>query len=608
LSISRALTQVREIISPIDILREKLSRAEIINRQKVEFADIYALCLSSDNFEHVPNEERNEKDVKKGIKYKLIMGLLMIHSHHYKIYVPPTLIGPLLSYTHLMGHKGTKRMMLDLQSYYFDNMTSLTRKFISCCWSCFLVNKSNKQVKLGIYPSPKYPMQEINLDLAENLNTVDGYSHLLIVNCELTDYTLIFPLRSKRADHVTEVLLHSVLQAFNVQRIHSDNGPCFRSKPFLETLAACKIKVIGSAALHSAGRGHIERLVGICKTLLKKFLATRPTLEWRFLPLLVSKFFNNSVSPRTGFKPQEMVFGSTGQGDFFLNLESYVPAHYSVRNRQEEIDKLTMEIADMTAIATEYLTEQKLKINANLNKHKITKQFQKNDFVFVLDRTVVPGSSRPLKTRFHPSPYIVLSPKFTSSLLMRLADNFQAVYSNNDIKKYEHTSPLFRTLPTEVSKILLHDFRNLLESDLCTIAKYDPLSIPTGVQLFDTFEEELEDKELEQNELKDFPLPTKQDKSSINGEEISTSVQDTPEHSTTAPELGIEIDTMQNENTNLNSETPDVYNPSPLTKDDFEMEENSDSENEETELIKSETEKYSFRDRNKRKVRFQNFA
>jgi hypothetical protein len=58
----------------------------------------------------------------------------------------------------------------------------------------------------------------------------------------------------------------------------------------------------------------------------------------------------------------------------------------------------------------------------------------------------------------------------------------------------------------------------------------------------------------------------------------------------------------------LNSETPDVYNPSPLTKDDFEMEENSDSENEETELIKSETEKYSFRDRNKRKVRFQNFA
>jgi hypothetical protein len=37
LSISRALTQVREIISPIDILREKLSRNEIIARQKVFF-------------------------------------------------------------------------------------------------------------------------------------------------------------------------------------------------------------------------------------------------------------------------------------------------------------------------------------------------------------------------------------------------------------------------------------------------------------------------------------------------------------------------------------------------------------------------------------------
>ncbi len=41
----------------------------------------------------------------------------------------------------------------------------------------------------------------------------------------LTDFLLIFPLKSKQAEHVTNILLHSVLQTFDVKRIHSDNGP-----------------------------------------------------------------------------------------------------------------------------------------------------------------------------------------------------------------------------------------------------------------------------------------------------------------------------------------------------------------------------------------------
>jgi hypothetical protein len=63
------------------------------------------------------------------------------------------------------------------------------------------------------------------------------------------------------------------------------------------------------------------------------------------------------------------------------------------------------------------------------------------------------------------------------------------VYSNNDIKKYDKTSPLFAALPPQVSKVLLHDFQNLLQQDLCTITKYDPLDAPSGMQLFNENEE-----------------------------------------------------------------------------------------------------------------------
>jgi hypothetical protein len=273
----------------------------------------------------------------------------------------------------------------------------------------------------------------------------------------------------------------------------------------------------------------------------------------------------------------------------------------------------------MSAIATEFLTEHKLKTNEVLNKNKITKQFRKYDYVFVVDRTQVPGSTRPLKTRFHPSPYIVLSPKFTSSLLMRLADNFQAVYSNNDIKRYEHTSPMFRTLPTEVSKILLHDFRNLLESDLSTIAKFDPLSIPTGIQLFEDTEEIEEDDTVETMGLTDESLPT-----DINDplpqeppEVISDSNKEIP-----VTDISADLQDFQTDKTQIDENIADVYNPSSSMQDaldingnsldingnSLDIDGNSDSDNEEKELEKSETETYSFRDRNKRKVRFQNFA
>jgi hypothetical protein len=139
----------------------------------------------------------------------------------------------------------------------------------------------------------------------------------------------------------------------------------------------------------------------------------------------------------------------------------------------------------MAAIATEYLSQNRLKGNELLNKNKVTKEFKKFDYVFVLDRLQIPGSGRPLKTKFYPSPYVVLSAKFTSSLVMRLSDGFQTVYSNNDLKIFSHTSPLFRTLPVEVSKILLYDFQNLLDHDLCTLAKFDTLHLPSSIPLFE---------------------------------------------------------------------------------------------------------------------------
>ena len=134
------------------------------------------------------------------------------------------MIGLLLSHVHLIGHKGLVRMLADLESYWFKNMYSVTKKFVTSCYSCFLSYKGKRKQKLGIYPTPSRPFQEITMDLAENLNTSGGYSHLLVLQCTLSDFVIIVPLKTKKSTEISRVLLHSVLMQYNVEKIHSDNG------------------------------------------------------------------------------------------------------------------------------------------------------------------------------------------------------------------------------------------------------------------------------------------------------------------------------------------------------------------------------------------------
>jgi hypothetical protein len=75
-------------------------------------------------------------------------------------------------------------------------------------------------------------------------------------------------------------------------------------------MASLNIQIIASAALHPQGRGSIEKQIGVIKQMFKKMLATRKTLNWEYLPYLVAKIINNNVSPKTGFKPSQMVFGA----------------------------------------------------------------------------------------------------------------------------------------------------------------------------------------------------------------------------------------------------------------------------------------------------------
>jgi hypothetical protein len=179
-----------------------------------------------------------------------------------------------------------------------------------------------------------------------------------------------------------------------------------------------------------------------------------------------------------------MVLGAEAAGATFLDLMNLGPPHYSVKSDKLYIEQLSAEFKLMTEVATRKLTELRIIQNERVNKNRVDRTFKINDIVFVLDRTYVEGNPRVLRTTLNPSPYVVIRPLFKSSLVMRIADRFMSLYSNEDLKLFQGNSPLFQALPPEVLRSLLYKFSDLMEHEFSTITKHDPLRVPQSVELF----------------------------------------------------------------------------------------------------------------------------
>ncbi len=102
--ISKGLSNVADVVTPLEVLQERLKRSEIVECQKIELSAIYTACLATTDFEYVDDKSSNP------IRYKLISDLFIINKDYYKILTLDSMIGLLLCHTHLLGHKGLNRI------------------------------------------------------------------------------------------------------------------------------------------------------------------------------------------------------------------------------------------------------------------------------------------------------------------------------------------------------------------------------------------------------------------------------------------------------------------------------------------------------------------
>ena len=227
--------------------------------------------------------------------------------------IPTTKVHILLNAYHssiIGGHTGiTKCYHTISQRFYCPNLAENLRAYITGCHVCQLFKKGKefkrpyqKGINLNV-PA----MTRISMD-KKQMPVNKGYSHILVLLCEVTNYMVALPLMSTRTPHILEAFQRGYLAYFGPPtHIVCDQDPAFTSSLMEAFVTQLNIKVIlVSPTNHQSLQAEhgIKSLSG----LLVKHLST--VWSWHSVLPYSMLCYNGYSSPNlNGYSPYELVFG-----------------------------------------------------------------------------------------------------------------------------------------------------------------------------------------------------------------------------------------------------------------------------------------------------------
>ena len=144
----------------------------------------------------------------------------------------------------LAGHQGPYRTAMTIrQKFFIHNLMNKVNRYIEACHMC--LKTKPKYMKNGpVYgrvPVDYAPMQDLSIDIKTMPWAFGGYHLLLVITCDLTNFTIAVPLRDRTAQTVVEALIYKVIYLFGPPR----QIICDEATEFLQLLSklyfACSI-------------------------------------------------------------------------------------------------------------------------------------------------------------------------------------------------------------------------------------------------------------------------------------------------------------------------------------------------------------------------------
>ena len=227
--------------------------------------------------------------------------------------IPTSKVHILLNAYHssiLGGHTGiTKCYHTISQRFYCPNLAENLRAYITGCHVCQLFKKGKdlkrpyqKRINLNV-PA----MTKISMDIKQ-MPANKGYSHILGLLCEVTNYMVALPLMSTRTPHILDAFQRGYLAYFGPPtHIICDQDPAFTSSLMEAFVTQLNIKIVlVSPTNHQSLQAEhgIKSLSG----LLVKHLST--VWSWHSVLPYSMLCYNGYSSPNlNGYSPHELVFG-----------------------------------------------------------------------------------------------------------------------------------------------------------------------------------------------------------------------------------------------------------------------------------------------------------
>ncbi len=465
---------VKNIFNPIRSLEKILTHEHIIQQQKADLGTLYKQCESA------PNHIFMDKD----FTYSLNNGLLYIQEKegHLKIMIPDSLLASYVAMAHLTGnHTGYERMVTILENYYHVDLNKSCRRFSRICFACQLCNSNNRQHKLQTFPLTSYPCETLYMDLMENIGPSgqqSQYNHILLVKCPISNFMLLLPMKTKTSAEFLHIFTTCVYQTLHPKQLWTDNGPFISKNETLATLALLGVEVIYSSAYSPMSHGSIEVMVRIFKSSLRKYLSIEKNLNWSLMAPVISHLHNSAKITKSKYSPYEILYGqdnhlSTG----YLDHTTLPQLHPTIQKHKEGLETKNKQLKQILKEVQERIEkEQDQRVNSR-NKSRITRQIEVGDFCFVRDYTIPKGSTKPLRTKFLLTPFVVIYVKPATVLLYRLTDGLVLNRHKNDIKKYISFDPDFTDLPPEVLKICQQASYDITTEELEELIKNEDFDI-----------------------------------------------------------------------------------------------------------------------------------
>ena len=227
--------------------------------------------------------------------------------------IPTSKVHILLNAYHssiLGGHTGiTKCYHTISQRFYCPNLAENLRAYITGCHVCQLFKKGKdlkrpyqKRVNLNV-PA----MTKISMDIKQ-MPANKGYSHILVLLCEVTNYMVALPLMSTRTPHILDAFQRGYLAYFGPPtHIICDQDPAFTSSLMEAFVTQLNIKIV---LVSPTNHQSLEAEHGIksLSGLLVKHLST--VWSWHSVLPYSMLCYNGYSSPNlNGYSPYELVFG-----------------------------------------------------------------------------------------------------------------------------------------------------------------------------------------------------------------------------------------------------------------------------------------------------------